>query len=192
MKIAIYGRISTDKQETENQLIQLRAEAIKQGWEVVLEFIDVCTGGTSDRPQFQALFAAAERKEFDLVFFWSLDRLSREGTETTLRHLRILRESGVGYKSHEEQYLDTTNPFNDTFISFRADMAKEEKKRISARTKAGLALAKARGIRLGQKPVEVNVDQCKQLRSYGLSVRAIAAQLGVSKSTISLRLQAVS
>jgi DNA invertase Pin-like site-specific DNA recombinase len=156
-----------------------------------LEFIDTATGGTSDREQFQALFAAAKAGDFDLLLFWSLDRLSREGTEVTLRHLRTLREAGVQYKSHEEAYLDSTNPLNDVFVSFKAVMAVEEKKRISQRTKAGLQQAKARGIRLGQKPVDVDVNRAKQLRASGLTVRAIAIQLGVSKSTISLRLQAV-
>ncbi len=144
MKIAIYSRVSTDKQDTLNQLDQLRSDAAQQGWDVVEEFIDTCTGGTSDREAFQRMFQAAERREFELVLFWSLDRLSREGTETTLRHLRVLRESGVGYKSHEEQYLDTTNPLNEVFISFKAVMAVEEKKRISQRTKAGLAIARAK------------------------------------------------
>jgi DNA invertase Pin-like site-specific DNA recombinase len=163
--------------------------AEKLGHEVVVEFEDVITGGTSDRPAFNAMFEAAARKEFELVLFWSLDRLSSEGTEATLRHLRILRENGVGYKSHEEAYLDTTNPLNEVFISFKAVMAVEEKKRISQRTKAGLAQAKLRGVVLGNHPVEVDTNRMKELRAQGLPIRKIANILGVGSMTVCRRLQ---
>src|SRR5207302_1796758 len=109
MKIALYARVSTkDKgQETENQLVQLRDFAAKQGWQITREYIDRETGGTADRAQFQAMFADASRRKFDLVLFWSLDRLSREGVLETLQHLNRLTSYGVGYKSFTEQYLDS-------------------------------------------------------------------------------------
>src|SRR5580700_6350914 len=96
-RIAIYCRVSTDKQDSQNQLNELRKFAPQLG-PVVLEFVDTCTGGTSDREQFQLMFQSAQRKEFDILVFWSLDRLSREGTEKTLQHLRILAEAGIGYR----------------------------------------------------------------------------------------------
>lgn len=184
MKTAIYSRVSTDKQDTINQLTQLRALAAKLGHEVVVEFEDVITGGTSDRPAFNALFDAAERKEFELVLFWSLDRLTREGTYETLGHLKKLASFGVGYKSHEETYLDSGNPMNDIFISFKAVMAVEEKKRISERTKAGLATAKANGVRLGRKPVELDLAKVRALLREGNSVRRTARLLGASHTTL--------
>lgn len=45
MKIALYLRVSTDKQETENQALQLRDFAAKQGWQIVLEYVDYESGG---------------------------------------------------------------------------------------------------------------------------------------------------
>jgi DNA invertase Pin-like site-specific DNA recombinase len=184
MKIAIYSRVSTDKQETENQLVDLRREAASKGWDVVEEFIDTCTGGTSDREAFQRMFQAAERREFELVLFWSLDRLSREGTLQTLTHLDKLAKSGVGYRSLQESYLDTTNPMNDVFIAFAAVRAREEKKRIGDRTRAGLALARSRGIKLGRPGVHVDLQQVRQLVQEGLSGRAISRTLNVPQPTI--------
>jgi DNA invertase Pin-like site-specific DNA recombinase len=189
MKIAIYSRVSTEKQDAENQLAILRAFAVKQGWIIVHEYEDVITGGSHARPAFDEMFQAAGRHEFELILFWSLDRLSREGTEWTLRRLREFAELGVGYKSHEEQYLDTTNPLNEVFISFKAVMAVEEKKRISQRTKAGLAMARERGVVLGNRPVAVDFSRLAELRGQKLSVRKIAFILGVSKSTVANRLQ---
>src|SRR5579863_4371305 len=111
MRIAIYGRVSTDKQDAENQTAQLREFAIAQHWEIALEFVDVITGGTADRPQFQAMFEAAERGDFELLLFWSLDRLSREGVLPTLMHLERLTKLGVAYRSYSEQYLDSAGIF---------------------------------------------------------------------------------
>src|SRR5258706_15390851 len=105
MKIALYARVSTkDKgQETENQLVQRREFASKRGWQIIREYIDRETGGTGDRVAFQEMFANASRRKFDLVLFWSLDRLSREGVLETLQHLNRLTLCGVGYKSFTEQ-----------------------------------------------------------------------------------------
>src|SRR5215831_10806692 len=80
-KVAVYARVSTKdgRQDTENQLIALREYCSKQGWEIAGEYVDHETGGTSRRPHFQKMFADARARKFDLVLFWSLDRLSREG-----------------------------------------------------------------------------------------------------------------
>ena len=77
MRVAIYTRVSTDKQETENQLAQLRDFAAKQNWTITDEFADVASGGKADRDGLKTMFNAASKREFDLVLFWALDRLSR-------------------------------------------------------------------------------------------------------------------
>jgi len=92
MRTAIYARVSTKdgRQDTENQLRQLREFAASQGWKVVQEYVDRASGKRSDREEFQKMFAAASKREFDCLLFWSLDRLSREGTVETLNHLQRL------------------------------------------------------------------------------------------------------
>jgi DNA invertase Pin-like site-specific DNA recombinase len=96
MDIAIYSRTSTDKQNNENQLGQLRAFAHTQRWNIKGEYIDIASGKNGDREQFKALFDAASRREFELVLFWSLDRFSREGVFETLQYLQCLEAYGVG------------------------------------------------------------------------------------------------
>src|SRR5437879_12175936 len=126
MKIALYARVSTkDKgQDTENQLVQLREFVTKQGWQITREYVDRETGATSDREQFQAMFTDASRRKFDLLLFWSLDRLSREGALETLQHLNRLTGYGVQWRSLTEQYLDSTGMFRDAVISILAVVAK--------------------------------------------------------------------
>jgi DNA invertase Pin-like site-specific DNA recombinase len=186
MKIALYARVSTkDKgQETENQLVQLREFAVKQDWQITREYVDCETGGTSDRVQFQAMFADASRRKFDLVLFWSLDRLSREGVLETLQHLNRLTACGVGYKSFTEQYLDSCGIFKDAVIGILAVIAKQERVRLSERTKAGLAIARSKGHKIGRPRLQVQPSQIARLMAQGLSRRAVGRELGISEGTV--------
>jgi len=186
MKIGLYARVSTkDKgQETENQLVQLREFAAKQGWQITREYVDRETGGTSDRVQFQAMFADAGRRKFDLVLFWSLDRLSREGVLETLQHLNRLTACGVGYKSFTEQYLDSCGIFKDAVIGILAVVAKQERVRLSERTKAGLAIARSKGRQIGRPRLSTQPVDIARLKAQGLSLRAIGRELGISEGSV--------
>src|SRR6516225_4528016 len=94
-RAALYARVSTDRQETENQLVEMRRFSESQHWTITGEYVDHETGGHSKRPHFQKMFADARARKFDLVLFWSLDRLSREGVSATLGHLERLTGYGV-------------------------------------------------------------------------------------------------
>ncbi|HKD85414.1 MAG TPA: recombinase family protein [Terriglobales bacterium] len=186
MNIALYTRISTrDKgQDVENQLRQLRDFCAKQGWTVVAEYSDEASGKRYDREQFQQMFAAASRREFDCVLFWSLDRFSREGVYETLQHLQRLTSCGVAYRSFTEQYLDSCGLFRDAVISILATIAKQERVRLSERTLAGLQRARSKG-RIGGRPrVSCDRERISELRRSGLSLGQIAAQMGISKTTV--------
>jgi DNA invertase Pin-like site-specific DNA recombinase len=189
MKTAIYARVSTKdgRQDTENQLRQLRAFSDSQNWTLIHEYVDRASGKRSDRQQFQKMFEAASRREFDILLFWSLDRLSREGTVETLNHLQRLTGYGVNYRSFTEQYLDSTGIFKEAVIGILAAVAKQERVRLSERTIAGLQRARAEG-RVGGRP-RVDDDPrimraLQRLRKQGRSIRQIAAELRLSNSTV--------
>src|SRR5215813_6355337 len=152
MRVAIYARVSTkDKgQETENQLRQLRAFSQSQGWTIYREFVDRESAATDDREQFQEMFLEASQRRFDVLLFWALDRLSREGVLETLQHLNRLTSYGVGYRSFTEQYFDSCGIFKDAVIAIIATVAKQERVRISQRVRAGLETARAKGKLLGR------------------------------------------
>ena len=146
-RCALYARVSTkDKgQEVENQLRQLREFAIRSGWTIVVEYVDHETGKISDREQFQQMFNDASQRKFDVLLFWSLDRLSREGVLPTLQHLERLTTYGIGYRSFTEQYFDSCGIFREAVIAIIATVAKQERVRISERVRAGLTTARAKG-----------------------------------------------
>lgn len=186
MRVALYSRVSTkDKgQDVENQQRQLKDFAKKQGWIISHEFSDRTSGKTSDREQFKKMLSAASRREFDVLLFWSLDRLSREGALETLQHLQRLTAYGIGYRSFTEPYLDSLGPFRDGVISILACLARQERIRLSERTIAGLERARARG-RVGGRPrIECDRGRILGLHSAGKSLGEIAKQLGMSKTTV--------
>jgi DNA invertase Pin-like site-specific DNA recombinase len=197
MKTAIYARVSTKdgRQDAENQLKQLRTFAATQGWEIVHEYVDKASGKRGDREQFQRMFAAASKREFDCLLFWSLDRLSREGTVQTLKHLERLNSYGVNYRSFTEQYLDSTGIFKEAVIGILAAVAKQERVRLSERTIAGLQRARADG-RVGGRPKAEDADpklvaQIGRLRAKGRSIRAIALEVKKSANTVLRLLKSV-
>jgi len=184
-RCALYARVSTrDKgQDYTNQLNQLREFAVRQGWTIVVEFSDTVSGRTAEREQFQAMFQAASRREFDILLFGSLDRLFREGAFETLRHLQRLTSYGVAWRSFTEQYLDSTGIFREAVISILAVVAKQEKVRIRERVLAGLATARHKGTRLGRPRVFVSRSRIESLRQAGKSWREIAQELNTNTAT---------
>src|SRR5271168_3150014 len=189
MRVAIYARVSTKdgRQDTDNQLRPLREFAKSQDWIIVHEYVDRASGKRGDREQFQRMFTAASRREFDVLLFWSLDRLSREGTVETLNHLQRLTGYGVNYRSFTEQYLDSTGIFKEAVIGILAAVAKQERVRLSERTIAGLQRARAQG-RIGGRPRvdddPVKMKKLHELRAQGRSIRQIAAELKISTGTV--------
>lgn len=189
MRVALYARVSKSdgSQDTENQTRQLRQFADSQGWTVVHQYVDRASGKRGDREQFQKMFAGASRREFDILLFWSLDRLSREGVVETLNHLERLTGYGVNYRSFTEQYLDSTGIFKEAVIGILAAVAKQERVRRSERTIAGLERARAQG-RVGGRPKAEDdhklVTKIKHLHKEGASLRQIAAKAEVAVNTV--------
>ena len=185
MTCAIYARTSTrDKgQDFSNQLIALREFAAKQGWHIYQQYVDQVTGSTDERPAFQRMFQEASQRKFDVLLFWSLDRLSREGVLETLQHLQRLTSYGVAWRSFTEQYLDSTGIFREAVIGILAAIAKQERVRLGERTRAGLERVRREGKRLGRPTAKVDASAIRALRGAGASWSAIARRTGLARAT---------
>ena len=138
-------------------------------------------GASRQRPAYRQLFADAHRR-FDLLLFWALDRFSREGALETLQSLQRLTSYGVGWKSLTEEYLDSAGVFKDAIVSIMATLAKQERVKISERTRAGLARARAQGKQLGRPKKIFDRQKAIEMRRMGASLGAIAQAVGVSRS----------
>jgi DNA invertase Pin-like site-specific DNA recombinase len=150
MKTAVYVRVSTDKQEAENQLIQLHDYCQKSGHEVYSDYVDITSGSKDSRPDYDRLFSDAHKKLYGLVLFWDLSRFSRSGTLFTLQKLRELENLGIEWESYTEPYLKTTGQFKDVVISIISTLARIQRQQISDRTKAGLQRLRLEGKVLGR------------------------------------------
>jgi DNA invertase Pin-like site-specific DNA recombinase len=142
-----------------------------------------------ERTGFRDMWADVAKHRFDLLLFWSLDRLTREGTYKTLTYLRRLTDAGVKFKSYTEQYIDSLGAFSDAIIGVLAAVAAQERIRISERTKAGLARTRAQGTRLGRPVKTVDTRKARKLRAAGMSLREIARKLHVSPALVCLKLK---
>lgn len=171
-------------QDTDNQLHELREYCARQGWEVIREYTDRETGKHSRREAFQSLFGDASKRLFDVVVVWALDRFTREGVLETFEHVRRLTLSGVEFESYTEQHFRTTGPAGELMLAIAAWIAKQERLRISERTKAGVARAKREGKHCG-RPVRVfRRDRVLQMRAEGRSWRDIAWELKLPLTTV--------
>lgn len=154
------------------------------GWTITKTFLDQASGKRANRPGFLRALESARRREYDLLLFWSLDRLSREGALKTLTTLRLLSEYGVKYRSLQEQYIDSLGGFGDAIIGVIATLAKLELERTSSRIKAGLNTARANSVRLGRPRQIVDQSKLVELRNEGLSLRQIGEATGISAMTV--------
>lgn len=185
-KIALYARVSTDTQTTENQLIELRAVADRHGWIVVAEYVDHAISGAKGRdkrPQFDALLKAANRREFDLIAAWSVDRLGR-----SLLHLidfmEEIKAKGVGLYLHQ-QNIDTTTPSGRAMFQMCGVFAEFERAMIQERIHAGLDRARKQGKTFGRPVVAgKREEQVLTLYATGMGMLKIAKQVGIGSGTV--------
>lgn len=186
MKVAIYVRVSTNEQTTENQVLELKAWAGRAGHEIVAIYDDNGVSGAKGREhrvEFDKLLKGAVRREFDLVAAWSVDRLGRS-LQDLIGFLQELHGSGVDLYLHQ-QALDTTTPGGRAMFQMMGVFAEFERSMISERVKSGLARAKSNGKTLGRPKVSDEVEErIVSMRSQGKGMLAIAKELGIGTSTV--------
>lgn len=181
-RVAIYARVSTKEQEPENQLIALRDYARNRGWTTVSEFVDKGISGAKERrPALDSLMDLARKRRVDVVLVWRFDRFARSSRHL-LNVLEEFRALGVDFVSFQEA-IDTTTPAGKMVFSMVAAIAEFERALIRERVLAGLQRARVKGKTLG-RPRLAPKEDLGALRAAGMSVRAIAERLGMSKSWV--------
>ena len=184
--VALYARVSTDGETTENQLQELRKVADRNGWQIIQEFVDHGISGAKgrdQRPAFDEMCKGVVRKEFDLVMAWSVDRLGRS-LQHLVTFLDELHSKKVDLFLHR-QGIDTTTPAGKMMFQMLGVFAEFERAMIKERINAGLARARAQGKTLGRPKVSLQVEnKIRKLRSTGKGIRKIASELRVGVSTV--------
>ena len=150
MRAVLYVRVSTDKQEVENQILQLRRYCQRVDYTIVREYVDVISGRKDSRPAFNQMFKDAHKYLFDIVVFWDISRFSRSGLAFTTQKLQELKNLKIGWDSYKEEFFRSAGPLKDILLALMTTLAKIEAEKISERTKAGLERAVAAGVKLGR------------------------------------------
>ena len=187
MDVAIYARVSTASQTVENQLIELRDAAKRLGWTVAHEIVDEGISGSkgrSDRPGFDRIFELVEQKAVGAVMAWSVDRIGRS-LQDLVALMKELQRNSVDLYCHQ-QSINTATPAGRMTFSIFGALGEYERSLIIERIHAGIARAKAEGVRFGRPRVygdEVRA-QVIELRAKGMRMRDIARELGVGFGTV--------
>ena len=182
-RTAIYARVSTNDQSVEMQTRDLRKLADNRGFQVVTEYCDTgVSGAKNSRPALDRMMADAKSGKFEVILVWRLDRLGRSLAHL-IRLLEDFKSWNVELVSFSEG-LDFTTSSGRLFYQLLGAFAEFERETIRERVRSGMRNARARGIKLGRKNVQVDGAEVKRLRATGASFRAISRQLGVSVGSI--------
>ncbi len=184
MKAALYVRVSTHAgQNPEMQLGESREYCQRRGWEVAGEYVDVGVSGAKERrPELDRLLAACRKRLVDAVVVYRYDRFARS-LRQLVNALCEFDALGIQFVSLHEG-VDTSTPNGRLVFGIFASIAEFERELIRERVRSGLAVARARGKRLGRPPSAVDADKVATLRVQGLSWREIARELGVGIGTV--------
>jgi DNA invertase Pin-like site-specific DNA recombinase len=160
-KVALYARVSMDEtdkenrqfQDPDNQLVPLREFCHSFGYTIVSEYIDKMSGANPARPEFRKMMQDAMLRRFQGIIVWKLDRFSREGIMPTMSYIKQLKDRGIILKSMTESWLDTSQEgITDIVLAIMSWASAEERKKISERTKAGIARKRLAGEWKGGRP----------------------------------------
>lgn len=186
-RAALYARVSTNEQDPDLQLADLRRTAEQRGWTVAGEYIDQgISGAKASRPDLDRLMEAARARKIDVVAVWRFDRFARS-TQHLLVALEEFRALGVDFVSVREA-IDTSTPMGKMVFTLIAAVAEMEREMIRERVQAGVDRARAAGKKLGRPRRELDLRAAHILLEQGHSQRQVADMLGVPRGTLRRRL----
>jgi DNA invertase Pin-like site-specific DNA recombinase len=185
-RVAFYLRVSTDAQTVENQRLELERVAKSAGWEIVEVYQDEGISGSKgrdQRPAFDRLLKDANRRRFDLIAAWSVDRLGRS-LQHLVGFLEDVHHLGIDLYLHQ-QGLDTTTPAGKAMFQMMGVFSEFERAMIRERVNAGLARAKANGKTLGRPKTEANQEAAiLATLKEGAGILKTAKKHGVGTSVV--------
>jgi DNA invertase Pin-like site-specific DNA recombinase len=203
-RVCLFTRVSTEKQDYERQILELKEYCQRQGYDVVKTIATKITGSKTqkERPDLLELMSLAKRKQFDKVLVTEISRIGRNAKDirNTVDQLHSLR-IGIIFKNLGLESLDEAG--QETFvtniiIAIYAELAQEEKRILVDRIRSGIRAAQAKGKKLG-RPNGLE-ETAKFLKKYpglvkdlgnGLSIRKVMRIHNLSKGTVIKAKQAI-
>lgn len=188
MKVGLYARVSTDKQDTDNQMIRLREIAQNRGYEVFDEYVDIASGRNAHRPNLDRMMKDAKSHRFDKILAVRLDRIAR--SVINLNNLMIDLDEWKVKIEFIDQPIDTSTPAGKMILTILGAMAEFERELIVERTNDGLKRARKEGKTLGRKTTSLTDYQIEKAHRIltenpNISMNQLSKQFtGISRNTL--------
>lgn len=186
--VCLYARVSTDKQETDNQLIRLREVAKNRDWDVYDEYVDIASGRNPRRPALDRMMEDAKHHKFDKIIAVKIDRLARSVTNLC-KVMNDLDSWGIGVE-FLDQPIDTSTPTGKLTLTILGAIAEFERELIVERTQDGLERARKEGKTLGRSKVVLSDYQLAKARMIltdnpNISMNKLSQHFnGISRNTL--------
>jgi DNA invertase Pin-like site-specific DNA recombinase len=178
--VAVYIRVSTVHQNSDNQLHELERISALRDWTIVATYRDDGISGAKGRdgrPALDQMLKAATRREFDLIAVWSSDRLGRSLSDL-ISTVNNLHTQGVDI-FFAQQAIDTTTPSGKLLFSVMGSFAEYERELIRERIKLGVERARKEGKKLGRPSSVTDSTRAAIVELYkkGMSPKKISQTL---------------
>ena len=180
MRVVKYQRVSTSKQDYENQTNALDKQIELLGWDCVGQYKEVVSGVKDSRPQLQKMIEDARLRKFDRVIVFALDRLGRKIVQV-VNTIHSLEECGVHLFIVKES-VDTSNSQGKIFANFISIFSQLERDMMISRQKEAIDRIRSKGGKWGKGKLisQEQRDSIVALRTQGLSYRGICKEVDVS------------
>ena len=180
LKAAIYVSVGTPDKDQNTEMAEPLQYALRMGWKV-REYRER-HGRLGTRPVLSQMMYRPRRHKFDVVLVASMDCFARTLTEL-YENMDRLTLAGIRFVSLDES-IDTSTSQGRNFLQSLAVLAKVERNMISRNVRTGVVMAQSKGVHCGRPKRQFPRAEARQLRAQGISIRAIAAQLGIPASTV--------
>ena len=193
MRVVKYQRVSTSKQDYENQTKALDKQIELLGWDCVGEYKEVVSGVKDTRPQLQKMIEDARLRKFDRVIVFALDRLGRKIVQV-VNTIHSIEECGVHLFVVKES-VDTSNSQGKIFANFISIFSQLERDMMISRQKEAIDRIRTNGGKWGKGKLisQEQRDRIVALRTQGLSYRGICKEVDVSLGSVqhTLKMQSI-
>ena len=186
-RVAIYSRVSTKDQSTDNQTRILTDIVDQKSWEIVDIYVDHGVSGSKgrdQRPEFDRLWNDMINERFDTIMVWDITRLGRS-LQNLIEFLNEVHSTSCDLYIHQ-QGLDTSTPTGRMMFQMVGVFAEFERSMISERVKSGLQRVRLEGTKLGRPTRRTDdvVSSVWSMKDNGLGPTSISRQLKLGRSTV--------